>query len=66
MCETQDVDVLFKIDDDTYEQYKDNPAGLLQKIRHTLTALSFKIWSHSRKMCYFIAVAVWTQGCFNL
>ena len=31
-----------------------------------LTALSFKIWSHSRKMCYFIAVAVWTQGCFNL
>lgn len=49
MCETQDVDVLFKIDDETYEQYKDNPAGLLQKIRHALkdrykTTETIKVW----------------------
>ena len=49
MCETQDVDALFKIDDDTYEQYKYNPAGLLQKIRHALkdrykTTETIKVW----------------------
>ncbi len=42
-----------------------NPANHLAG-HCSYTALSFKIWSHSRKMCYFIAVAVWTQGCFNL
>lgn len=36
MCEKQDVDVLFKIDEDVYEKYKDNPAGILQKIRNVL------------------------------
>lgn len=32
----QDVDVLFKIDKDTYEKYKDNPGGLLQEVRNAL------------------------------
>ena len=31
-----DVDVLFKIDEDTYEKYKDNPSGLLQEVRKAL------------------------------
>ncbi len=31
-----DVDVLFKIDENTYEKYKDNPSGLLQKVRNAL------------------------------
>lgn len=49
MTVTQDVDVLFKIDEDSYEQYKDNPAGLLQKIRNALkdkytTTETIKVW----------------------
>lgn len=36
MDESQDVDVLFKIDEYTYEKYKDNPSGILQKIRDAL------------------------------
>ena len=31
-----DVDVLFKIDEDTYEKYEDNPSGLLQEVRKAL------------------------------
>jgi len=31
-----DVDVLFKISEDKYEQYKDNPEGLLQEVRKAL------------------------------
>ena len=31
-----DVDVLFKIDEDTYIKYKDNPSGLLQEVRKAL------------------------------
>jgi len=31
-----DVDVLFKIDQKTYEKYKNNPSGLLQEIRKAL------------------------------
>lgn len=31
-----DVDVLFKIDEDTYEKYEDNPSGLLQEVRTAL------------------------------
>lgn len=31
-----DVDVLFKIDEHTYDRYKNNPSGLLQEIRNTL------------------------------
>lgn len=31
-----DVDVLFKIDEDKYEQYKDDPEGLLQEVREAL------------------------------
>jgi hypothetical protein len=31
-----DVDVLFKIDEGTYEKYEDNPSGLLQEVRKTL------------------------------
>lgn len=34
--EGSDVDVLFKIDEDTYEKYKDNPSGLLQEVRKAL------------------------------
>lgn len=34
----QDVDVLFRIDKDTYDKYKDNPGGLLQKVRCALKA----------------------------
>ena len=30
------------------------------------TALSFKIWSHCREMCYFIARAVRTEMSFSL
>lgn len=36
MDEMQDVDVVFKIDDDTYDQYKDNPEGLMQKCKNAL------------------------------
>lgn len=32
----QDVDVLFKIDNGTYEKYKNNPSGLLQEVRIAL------------------------------
>lgn len=31
-----DVDVLFKIDEDAYEKYEDNPSGLLQEVRRAL------------------------------
>lgn len=31
-----DVDVLFKIDEDIYEKYEDNPSGLLQEVRKAL------------------------------
>lgn len=49
MTDTQDVDVLFKIDEDSYEQYKNNPSGLLQKIRNALkdkytTTETIKVW----------------------
>lgn len=49
MCEKQDVDVLFKIDEEVYEKYKDNPAGLLQKMRNALkgkyiTTDTIKVW----------------------
>lgn len=33
-----DVDVLFKISEDTYKKYKDNPGGLLQEVRKALKA----------------------------
>lgn len=36
MDKMQDVDVLFKIDEDTYINYQYNPSGMLQKIRTIL------------------------------
>jgi hypothetical protein len=46
----QDVDVLFKIPEETYEKYKDNPSGLLQDMRKTLkekytTTDKIKAWT---------------------
>ena len=45
----QDVDVLFKIDEDKYDKFKDNPSGLLQEIRGILkdkytTTEKIKAW----------------------
>lgn len=44
-----DVDVLFKISEDIYEKYKENPGGLLQEIRKALkdkytTTEAIKAW----------------------
>lgn len=47
--EGSDVDVLFKIDEDTYQRYENNPSGLLQEIRNALketysTTETIKAW----------------------
>lgn len=36
LSENSDVDVLFRINQDIYDKYKDNPSGLLQDIRKAL------------------------------
>ncbi|MBD5163200.1 MAG: hypothetical protein HDT09_00680 [Bacteroidales bacterium] len=36
MDENQDVDVMFKISEEIYEQYKTRPGDMLQKVRNIL------------------------------
>ena len=38
----------------------------VKELINEVTALSFKIWSHCREMCYFIARAVRTEMSFSL
>lgn len=60
----QDVDVAFKIDQDTYEKYKDNPSGMLQKIRSILkdtytTTEHISAWGK-------VVLVEFSEGCHNV
>lgn len=64
MGDGQDVDVVFKIDKDTYEKYQDNPSGMLQKIRSILkdTYTSTEHISAWGK----VVLVEFSEGCHNV
>ena len=64
MGDGQDVDVVFKIDENTYETYQNNPSGMLQKVRSILkdtytTTNHISAWGK-------VVLVEFTEGCHNV